>query len=433
MNWKKNRDINSTPTLLFSANRSWNLVNFRRTLLKELSTHFRIVAVAPPDETTVQLRQLVDNYYPIKIDAHSTNPVKEIEILKSYYQIYRRVKPKLIFHYTIKPNIYGNLAAKLLKIRSVSVITGLGYTFINNNWIAQTARFLYKIALSHPERVLFLNREDWEQFLQLGLINSQKGELLPGEGIDLNYFPPAEQFLKKREWVLSENIAPTKELSIVKKKGQSLTPSSKHSSKHFFRLLFIGRLLKEKGIYQLVEGVRIFNQFYKHRIEKNSNFQLKVQLVGEIVFNSPSAIKIEEILEWEREGLVKYLGKKADIRPYIASSDCIVLPSYREGIPRAILEGMAMEKPVIVTDVPGCRGVVENGVTGFIVPPNSPEKLAEAIYRMIVLPVEERKKMGKKGRLKVAEEFSDQIVIKKYLKLIKELLGIEVGARVVKK
>jgi glycosyltransferase involved in cell wall biosynthesis len=289
-----------------------------------------------------------------------------------------------VFHYTIKPNIYGSVAARLAGVASVAVTTGLGYVFIQHSRAAQVAKRLYRFAFRFPREVWFLNRDDEAAFVeQKLLVYPERARLLHGEGVDLDQFAPA--------------------------------PPGGRTSPDRFAFVLIGRLLWDKGVGEYVEAARKLRMRYPHA---------RFQLLGPLNVDNPSAISRADVDAWQNEGIVEYLGEAHDVRPVIAAADCVVLPSYREGVPRTLLEAAAMERPIVATDVPGCREVVEDGVNGLLCEVRNVESLADALARMLDMSDEERRAMAVRGRHKVANEFDERLVVERYKDLLNNLTGV---------
>ncbi|MGL4937298.1 glycosyltransferase family 4 protein, partial [Shewanella sp.] len=280
------------------------------------------------------------------------------------------------------PNIYGSLAAKLAGIPSLAITTGLGYTFVNDNLVAKAARGLYKLAFRFPNEVWFLNEDDRQVFLQHRLVVNSKAVLLHGEGVDLEHFTP-----------------------------QTIESGEPLDAQQPVRFLLIARMLWDKGVGEYVEAARIIRQRYPQAV---------FQLLGACGVANPSVIERSQIAQWEQEGLIDYLGTTDDVRPIIAKADCVVLPSYREGIPRTMIEAAAMAKPLIVTDVPGCRDVVSPGQTGWLCPVKDSRALADCCEQLISLSFEQRQAMGAAGRTFMHQHFDEKLVIKQYLQTLQK-------------
>ncbi len=302
----------------------------------------------------------------------------------SFYKLYKEVAPDILLEYTIKPNIYGSIAAKMLGIPVISNITGLGTVFLSDNFSSKIARQLYRVALGIPKKVFFQNIHDKEHFVKSGLVREEIAEMIPGSGINTRKFAPAER---------------------------------KKDSDGVFRFLFIARLLRDKG---LVEFVDVAKRNKKRKVHSRN---LEFSILGSYYAGNPTAITQDEMKRWEKDELVTYLGESDDVASHIADADCVVLPSYREGLSKVLLEAASMAKPIIAADVPGCREVVDDGINGFLCCAKDAASLAEQIEKMIALSDDEREKMGKKGREKVLREFDEKIVIEKYEEAIQELLG----------
>lgn len=372
---------NKKNKILFVANTAWSMFNFRLGLLCHLlKCGYKLTIISPPDSFSEKLKALGCEVIDLSIDSKGTNPLKDLYIIYTLYDHYRNIRPDFIIHYTIKPNIYGSIAAKLAGIPSLAVTTGLGYTFVNDNMVATIARVLYKIAFLFPNEVWFLNEDDRFIFLKKNLVAYDKAVLLHGEGIDLEYFKP-----QNREF-----------------------------SDGKIRFLLIARMLWDKGIGEFVEAARLIKDRYPNAI---------FQLLGECDVANPSAINRQQISLWEAEGIIEYLGTTSDVRPIIAQVDCLVLPSfYREGIPRTLMEAAAMAKPLVTTDSVGCRDVVIDRETGLLCLVKDHISLAECFEMFINMPVSQRELMGQAGRAFMAQVFDERLVIEQYLETLKKYI-----------
>ncbi|MFQ2679232.1 glycosyltransferase family 4 protein [Aeromonas caviae] len=366
--------------IVLVANTSWSMFNFRYGVLSRfLDEGYKLTIIAPADEFSDKLRAMGCTVINLQMSAKGVNPLQDVKLITTLYQLYKKINPDFIIHYTIKPNIYGSIAAKLAGISSLAITTGLGYTFVNNNIIAKIARKLYKFAFLFPEEVWFLNDDDRHVFIKNKLIQDNRAVLLHGEGVDLEYFQPLPSIIRDGET----------------------------------RFLLIARMLWDKGIGEYVEAARLIKAKHKN---------VRFQLLGACGVENPSAIQREQISEWERQGVVEYLGTTTDVRPIISTVDCVVLPSYREGIPRTMLEAAAMAKPLIVTDVAGCRDIVLPSETGYMCPAEDAEALAMCCEKIIMLPVHERITMGHAGRKLMLKNFDEKLVIEKYIAFLKHKL-----------
>ncbi|CAB3759790.1 glycosyltransferase family 4 protein [Paraburkholderia solisilvae] len=371
--------------VILVCNTSFAIYTYRQGLIRMLIARgVEVTVIAPRDRTTDLLAQMGCRCIELALASKSTNPLDDLRTLWQLNRLYRSIRPHVVFHYTIKPNIYGSVAARLAGVPSVAVTTGLGYVFIQTSRAAQVAKRLYRFAFRFPREIWFLNRDDEAAFVEQNLlVHPERARLLHGEGVDLAQFAPA--------------------------------PPPERSSRAEFVFVLIGRLLWDKGIGEYVEAARRLRVRYPFA---------RFQLLGPLNVDNPSALTRADVDAWQQEGVVEYLGEAHDVRPVIAAADCVVLPSYREGVPRTLLEAAAMERPVVATDVPGCREVVEHGVNGLLCEVRSVESLAAQCARMLDMSDAERRAMGQRGRHKVASEFDERLVIERYKDVLNNLTGV---------
>jgi glycosyltransferase involved in cell wall biosynthesis len=288
-------------------------------------------------------------------------------------------RAKVCLFFTVKPNVYGSFSARLLGVPYINNISGLGSIFIGEGWLVKLMSFLYKFALNKSSCIFFQNPDDRNLFVQEQIVCLEKTQLLPGSGVNLDQFKPSG--------LLRSNEQP-------------------------FSFLLIARMIIDKGVVEFIEAAKKVHQ---------SHPGVEFQLLGFLGVQNPTAISKEQIAEWTQLPFIHYLGAADDVRPFIERSDCVVLPSYREGTPKALLEAAAMAKPIITTRVPGCKEVVEDDVTGFLCEVKSAQDLAQKMIQMLELSATQRSKMGQLGRLKMEQEFSEQIVIDRYLSVLQAL------------
>lgn len=361
------------------ANTLWSIVIFRPGLLRTLvGMGVDVVVMAPVDDTLSRARELNVRVIPLELSAKGTNPLHDIGLVRTLVMRYRALKPDLVFHYTIKPNVYGSIAAKLAGVPCIAVTTGLGYAFVNTNFVARVAKALYRFAFRFPREVWFLNSDDQQDFVAQRLVDPAKTQVLPGEGIDLAHFAP-------RAAGMSDGKV---------------------------RFLLIARMLWDKGVGEYVEAARLVRAVYP---------QVVFQLLGATDVANPSAISAEQMRTWVAEGVVEYLGTTQDVRDIIARADCLVLPSYREGVPRTLLEGAAMAKPLVATDAIGCREVVVDGETGLLCAPRDVADLARKLQHIIEMGPDARATMGARGRRMVEQRYDERIVIERYLAAMRRI------------
>ncbi len=363
------------------ANTSWNLVNFRLHLMKDMRTAgYEIIALAPRDEHSQVIINEGFKYIEIKnLHRKGTNPLIDLLLYREYKKILSKENIDVILLYTIKPVIYGSIAAKELKIPSIATITGLGYTFLNNSVSGFIAKNLYKYALKKADYIFFQNQDDIDLMETNNIIPANKASVINGSGIDT----------------------------------KAITPTETKPNK-YFSFLFVGRMLIDKGI------VELFSAFEKV-VQKKPHTNLI--LVGDLDSDNPSSINEDLFKKKINHTNIIWKGKSNidNVLKLMAQSDVIVLPSYREGIPRVILESMCLAKPVIVSDVPGCRQTIEDNKTGLLCRVKDVNSLADKMIKMIEMSDENRTQMGKKGRERVEKLFDQQYITKKYLDLLNSI------------
>jgi len=366
--------------IVLSSNTAFSIYNFRLHLMKALKEEgYEVIAVSPEDGKYSELLKKEFSFFAVKnLDRKGTNPIKDLKLFFEYFLLFRRLKPDLVINFTIKPNIYGSISAGLLGIPSISVITGLGYVFIRESWLTKLAKLLYWLAFRFNKAVVFQNSEDMKTLEKLC---EGKCILVESSGVDLKHFDP--------------------ELC-------------KEAKKDEFTFLFVGRFLTDKGIYELIRA------YEKLKKEKP---KVKLIIVGSPDEGNPNSVSKGELEKWVKEGLIEWHGFQEDVRPFYCMADCVVLPSYREGIPRVLLEGMAMEKPIITTDAPGCRNVCVDGVNGFLVKPKDVESLYLAMKRMVEFGDEKLREFGKAGRRLAEEKYSVEKIVGEYINLIEAVLS----------
>jgi glycosyltransferase involved in cell wall biosynthesis len=339
-----------------------------------------IIVIAPLDEYISYKEQFpgLKHIALNKLSRKGTNPISEISLIWELRRIYTSIEPDLIIHYTHKPNIFGGIAAKLSGIASVAVVTGLGYAFIHKGLLSVLTRKLYKATNKFHKAVIFENVDDKNLFIDTGLLDSDRAFAVKGCGVDIQYYSPKEE------------EATSKELSFC----------------------FAGRLLYDKGICEFVEAGRKLKKLYP---------RVQLWICGELDSGNPSMIKKEILLEWMESDLVRYYGFVEDIRPILAKCSCVVLPSYREGMPRVILEALAMAKAVIVSNSAGCRQTVDDSENGFICQVSDTESLLKSMIQFAQMTPENRIEMGKKGRIKAEKEFNSEKISKELFEIISQV------------
>ena len=361
----------ASPLIALTANSLWNIVNFRSALIESFaSMGYRVVVLAPEGAHAETLLQRGISLAPLRIDNKGQSPLRDIGLIRQYRRELRRLAPAALLSFTIKPNIYGSLAAASLGIPVINNISGLGTAFISGGWLEKLVELLYRAALRRSSTVFFQNRDDQALFVERGLISPGQAQLLNGSGVDLDAFTPR--------------------------------PTGKQTGICY---LLVGRLLWDKGVGEFVEAARIVRQTLP---------ESRFQLLGAIGADNRTAVGRASVEGWVSEGLIDYLGELEDVRPCLAAADCVVLPSYREGLPRSLIEAAAMGRPAIATDVPGCRAAIDDQVTGYLCEPRSGAALAEAMIRFAKLDESARTTMGVKARAKAVREFDEKAVVAAY-------------------
>ncbi|MEP6645563.1 MAG: glycosyltransferase family 4 protein [Saprospiraceae bacterium] len=367
--------------IIIVANTTWNIYNFRLNIIRKLiSEGHEVIVMAPVDKFIFYTETLPEvQHIPIHhLHRDSVNPFRDIRLVLEFVKLYRHFKPDLVLHYTVKPNIFGGFAARILGIPSVAVVTGLGYSLIHEGWINRITRVLYKFSLPYHRKVIFENIDDKKLFEDEGLISSSRSMSIKGCGVDTSAF----------------------------------SPNGDGRKEGMITFTFIGRLLYDKGVREFIEAAQLIK----------SNHHIRFWLVGEIDKENPSSISNEDLMKWIRDPKIQYHGATDNIRKFIEKSDCIILPSYREGMPRVIMEAMAMERPVITTNTAGCRETVDDNINGYLVPVKNSEALAKAMNKFIQLNTDARMQMGKAGRIKVLNEFDDNIIADQLYSALKDNL-----------
>lgn len=364
--------------ILFTSNVSWAMIKFRFNLLKYLIERGHIVyIVAPYDDFVTELEKMGCICINIQLSRKGVNPIEDLKLTYDLYKIYKKISPNIIFNYSIKPIIYGSIAAKLANIPSIAVNIGLGYTFINTNLVTKISHLLYKFSLHFPKQVWFINEDDRNEFVNINFVKRDKTLVLPSEGIDTQYFLPID--VSKMQKVV---------------------------------FLLIARMLWDKGVGEYYEAAKLIKSKYQ---------DVEFQLLGNIDLENPKGIKEEILKKWHDEKVINYLGYSKDVREYISKASCIVLPSYREGKGMTLIEAGCMEKPLIATNVEGCKDIVKDNYNGFLCEVKNKDSLAKAFEKFLNLDEEQKKLMGENSRKFVSENFDVRKVIEIYENSIKEL------------
>lgn len=369
--------LNNPKKIIICANTFWNIYNFRLGLINDLKIlGYKVIVVAGKDQYECKVKELVDDSYTLRIANKGVNPLQDIITILQLVKILKTVSADFILLFTIKPVIYGSILSIFFKSSFIATITGLGSAFLEQSWVTRLVRLLYKFGLKNIDKVVFQNKYDKEYFINNNLITEEKSEVINGSGIDLNKF----------------KFSPLDNISE-------------------FKFVLIGRLIIDKGINEFVEAA--------NKIKKNYPMT-KFLLIGPSSFNDRGAIKLETINKWKKEGCIEYIGESKNVIKHIQDASCVILPSYREGISKVLLEASAIGRPIITCDVPGCKDIVIDNHNGFLCKPRNAIDLKIKIKQFLSLPFSKRQDMGLKARERVEKYFSHEEVFKKYHKIIEE-------------
>jgi len=366
------------PLVVLSANNCWNIAHFRGALLNGLTAAgYRIAVLAAPDRHADQLRARGIEVRPVRMARSGMNPVADALLLLRYFRELRSLQPAAYCGFTIKPNVYGSLAAQMAGVPVINNVTGIGTPLLSKGLVWAIAERLYRLAFRRSHTVFFHNRDDLGFMVERRIVTHDQARVIPGSGVDLEYFKP------------------------------SAADSGRVEGRRIF--LFIGRLIVHKGVREFLEAARIL---------KRKLPDTRFQLLGNLDPGNPTSVGPAELQSWIDEGVVEHLGERKDVRPVIRAATAIVLPSYREGLSRALLEGSAMGKPLVGADVPGSRELVEEGVTGALCAPRDAASLAAAMERIAVAPANEIARLGANARAKAEREFGEALVVGAYLDVL---------------
>lgn len=357
--------------ILILSNHFVTLYNFRKELIKKLVEDGHEVFISmPKSEENNFFSDMGCKIIETPVDRRGINPIKDIVLILRYIKIMKKVKPDIIFSYTIKPNIYGSIASNLTKNKQINNITGTGATFLKNNVVSMIVKTLYKLSIRRSYKVFFQNKGDKDFFGENRMVKNNFA-ILPGSGVNLEEFTLC-------------NLPPTDEINFI----------------------FIGRIMRLKGIEEYLECAKEIKLKYP-----NTNFYIAGFIEED---------KYKEIIDdYQEKGFINYLGFQKDIKSWIQKCHCTILPSHGgEGVPNVLLESAAMGRVCIASNINGSKDVVEDGVTGYLFETGSARDLIDKVEKFLALDYEAKKKMGLAGRKKVEKEFDRKIVVEAYLKEI---------------
>jgi glycosyltransferase involved in cell wall biosynthesis len=344
-----------------------------------------VTVLAPPDQYVGQLREIPRVRFEAlsSLDRKSTDLASNVMLWRELDRHYKRLQPDLVIHFTVKPNIIGTLTAWRQNIPSIMVVTGLGYAFLHSGFTQKLARLSFRFAARRASRVVFENGSDLALFVQYGWVKPENGLAVPGCGVDITHFVPREKTtLPKQRFIFT----------------------------------FVGRLLEDKGITEFVEAAQVVHTKYPHAL---------FRIAGNLDEENPAHISRARLAEWLRIPGVEYVGFSDDIRQLYADSDFVVLPSYREGLSRVLLEALAMGRPIITTDTPGCRETVQPGSNGFLVPVRDARALGIAMETAINMSPQALRDFGHFSRRKAVTEFESSLIGDYFKTLINKILSLD--------
>jgi glycosyltransferase involved in cell wall biosynthesis len=365
----------------FVSNSAWYIYIHRWDVIRFLiDKGYHILIIAPEDRTVKAFDIPEIKYVPLAFSNKSRNLFDAWSLYSRLKKLYKTYQPVCLFHYAIKANIFGNFAAKKAGIPCVSIIIGIGYSFLKTNWLYFLVKTLYRKTLRIPEEVWFMNNEDGAFFIQHKLVEVKKVHVLHGEGINTDYYKPDD-------WVSSRDY-------------------------DGFTFIIATRLLYSKGIGTIADAVRIL---------KNKGYEFRCLLLGALDPGHPDGIPDAVIDSWQKEGIYDVIPFTEDVRPWLAKADCFLLPSYyNEGLPRCLMEAASMRLPIITSRQKGCREAITEGVSGLFCNSKDPVDLAEQMESMMNMTAEQRFKMGKAGRLLMQQKFAIERICKEYLRILKK-------------
>lgn len=351
--------------VMIVANSSKGLYRFRKELIQEIVKKHEVFVLTPDYGRVELIQQLGCQVQVISIDRRGINPAKDFLLTREIFQASRKIRPDMVLLYTIKPDIYGGIVAQLLRIPYVANITGLGTAFQRDNVIKKIVEKLYKIAFRNVKIVLFENEENRKVFIQEKIVSENKTYVLNGAGVNLIDFTFADY------------------------------PEEKAT----IEFLFMGRIMKEKGVDELLAASR-------HLYEEG--YQILLHILGTYEEDYKKVIE-----DAEKQGWLKYWGYQENVKSYICRSNCFVLPSWHEGMANTNLESAAMGRPVITSDIPGCREAVAHGESGYLCQAKNVEDLYQVMKKFIELPYEEKRNMGINARAHMEKYFDKKVIVKK--------------------
>lgn len=346
--------------------------NFRKEIIRKLiDDNYKVYIVLPYGEKVELLKEMGCEFIDLPLDRRGINPITDLKLLLSYYKILKKIKPDVVLSYTIKPNLYGGLACRLMNIPFLPNVTGLGTAIENKGPVQFVLLKLYKLAFKKASCIFFQNQQNHD-FFRKHKITIPNYRVIPGSGINLDEYPLMEY------------------------------PSESGN----VRILFIGRIMRDKGIEELIEAAKTL---------KSNNVKVDFEAVGFYEDNY-----IDKIKKLDKLNVIKFHGPTNNVKKYIEESHAVILPSYHEGMSNVLLEAASMGRPILASSIPGCIETFDEGITGFGFEPKSVISIAQAIYNFLDLSYEQKKDMGLLGNKKVTSEFDRMKVVEMYMERVKK-------------
>lgn len=365
------------------ANTSWNLYNFRLNLIRGfLAKGYEVICIAPYDSFAEELKKISVTFIPIEVNAKGNNPFLDIKLALQLYRIYKRQKPDVILQYTIKPNIYGTFAAALCGRSVINTVTGLGTVFLHDNLVSKIAQKLYTISFRFAKKVVFQNEDDRQLFIQKKLVDKEKTQIIRGSGVNVDFF------------IQNSGI-------------------NKECKDKPFRFLMVARLLYDKGICEYAEASKKIHLIHGAEIE--------CKLIGAVDSDKQLGIQKKDVADWALAHNLIYQPFSTDILSDYQRATVVVLPSYREGLPKSLLEAASCAKPLIASDVAGCKDVVIHEWNGLLCKAKDANDLFQKMNTMFHYSISELNTLASNSRERAEKNFSDKIIFNEYFCLSEQV------------
>lgn len=351
------------------SNVSAGLINFRRELLEELTSKYEVIVIASDNGGRTVIENLGCQFIDFTIERHGVNPIKEAKLVKNYISLIKKMRPFVVLTYTIKPNIYGGIACRMLNIPFIPNVTGLGDAIENPGLLSILSRMMYKVGLKNAHIVFFQNKSNYDFFRSYSIYKGSS-YVLPGSGVNL------------KKHCFESYPDPEDSLPLV--------------------LCVVGRITKDKGILEIIEASRNFDKEI-----------LNIQLIGNCEDDYLPMIR-----EAEKKGVISYHGRQENVHEWLKKAHGILHASYHEGMSNVLLEAAACGRPILASLIPGCMEIFDDEKSGIGFMPKSADEISKAIVKFINIPYEKKREMGINGRRKVEEQFDRKFVVNKYVEQI---------------